>query len=184
MLGANDSVHTQPNEWNQHVPLSEYKQNLHEMLAIVRAESPATRVVLITPTPIDAAAWGVRNNGNFDRSPAHTKTYRDACIEVYREAEAGSGDSGGDGWGQELVLVDSWAVFLGDGKTDYVGEDLNGLFSDGLHLAAKGNTLLALALLKAIKKSWPDLDPAALTFPITPFDKIDTDNLPNSLFSL
>ncbi|KAJ3103705.1 hypothetical protein HK100_004158, partial [Physocladia obscura] len=153
MLGANDSALKEFNP-RQHVPVSDYKKFLNEMLQIMRIESPQTRVIVITPTPVDPIAWGnkcLAKGNKADRSIAHTRLYRDACITVGEEAKAV--------WGNALVLIDSWEVFLGKGKVEYEPEDVAELLSDGLHLAPKGNNLIAAAVLDTIKISWPDLDP-------------------------
>ncbi|KAJ3065082.1 isoamyl acetate-hydrolyzing esterase [Podochytrium sp. JEL0797] len=152
-LGANDAVDPKFNQ-RHGVPLPHYKKNLHEMLSIVRRESPETKVILITPPPTNPNVWAevcVEKGKIPDRDAKRTLLYRDACIEVYEEAK--------DAWGSDLLLLETWEVFFGPGKTDYAMEEVRELLFDGLHLGVKGNKLLGHAILSAIKEAWPELRP-------------------------
>ncbi|KAI9333396.1 SGNH hydrolase-type esterase domain-containing protein [Obelidium mucronatum] len=181
-LGANDAVLPTVNP-RQHVSLPDYKKYLHEMLEIIRLESPGTKVVIITPPPVDPSVWGAKcmGKGNQpDRTVEHTRLYRDACVQVGVEAKSK--------WGSDLVLVDIWTVFFGtesgvnENGFTYSMDQVSDLLSDGLHLAAKGNQLLGAAVLKAIKESWPELSPEILVPRVIFHDQVDANDLPGCLF--
>ncbi|KAI8831986.1 SGNH hydrolase-type esterase domain-containing protein [Chytriomyces cf. hyalinus JEL632] len=175
-LGANDAVLPEKNQ-RQPVPIPQYKANLLEMLATVKSLSPDTRVVIITPPPVDPLRWHEKcklKGKEGDREVGYTKLYRDACLEVGIEAKKT--------WGSALQVVDIWEVFFGKGQTEYTMDDVADLLSDGLHLAARGNTLLAAALLKTIKESWPDLNPEIVKPRVTFNEQVDRTKLPDILF--
>ncbi|KAJ3286750.1 isoamyl acetate-hydrolyzing esterase [Rhizoclosmatium sp. JEL0117] len=176
-FGANDAVLPDINP-KQHVPLREYKLYLHEMLNTIRRESPGTKVLVITPPPIDPTVWGNKciGKGNQpDRTVAQTRAYRNAVVQVGREAK--------ETWGADLVLVDTWKEFLGErSEVEYGMEEVADLLSDGLHLAAKGNQLLAKGVLKAIAENWPELKAEGLKPRVITHDQVDTDNLPDCLY--
>ncbi len=61
-FGANDAA-VPPKD--QHVPLARYKANLAKLIWMVAAPesprySPDTRVILMTPPPVNTLQWGVR----------------------------------------------------------------------------------------------------------------------------
>ncbi|KAJ3392593.1 isoamyl acetate-hydrolyzing esterase [Entophlyctis sp. JEL0112] len=200
-LGANDSVLPEFNP-TQYVELSEYKQNLLDMLAIVRRISPTTRVLLITPPPIDPRAWGAKcaaKGRKPDRSEANTRRYRDACLEAFYEAKKT--------WGASLSMLDSWKVFLGrhgwsgnasGADVQYELQQVEDILSDGLHLSLLGNRLLGEAVLQAIQTAWgtgasaagveggnseqEDMSWVALEKRVPWHGAIDVDALPQSLF--
>ncbi|KAJ3352628.1 isoamyl acetate-hydrolyzing esterase [Entophlyctis luteolus] len=176
MLGANDSVLVDVNP-KQHIPLDEYKQNLSDMLAIIRTEFPETRVILITPPPVDPDAYKVKLESfglSLDHSIEQSRRYRDACLEAGEEAS---------GWENDLAMIDTWELFLGRQETEYEAEEVRDCLSDGLHMSAKGNRLLGEALLAVIAGRWPELAPSALQHRAVTFDGIDVNNLPESLFA-
>ncbi|KAI9329706.1 SGNH hydrolase-type esterase domain-containing protein [Obelidium mucronatum] len=155
-LGANDAVDPAFNQ-RHNVSLPRYKQNMHEMLDTVRRESPGTKVIIITPPPVNPEVYKetCKAKGKVrDRNAQHTKKYRDACIEVFMEAA--------ETWGRDLVLVDIWYVFFGVGRAEHELKELEDLLFDGLHLGMKGNQLLGKALLETINHSWPELNPDVL----------------------
>ncbi|KAI8617207.1 SGNH hydrolase-type esterase domain-containing protein [Chytriomyces sp. MP71] len=175
-LGANDAVLPEKND-RQPVPIPRYKKNLLEMLATVRRVSPGTKVVVITPPPVDPERWAAkcRSKGKEgDRAVSYTKSYRDACLEVGVEAKKE--------WGTDLAVLDIWQVFFGPGKVEYMMDEVADLLSDGLHLAPRGNSLLADALLSKISSTWPELNPEKLLGPILPHDVLDLSKSPVVLF--
>ncbi|KAJ3192231.1 isoamyl acetate-hydrolyzing esterase [Entophlyctis luteolus] len=156
-VGANDAslkVRTR-------VSIDTYKANMTTMLATVRRLCPGARVLVVTPPPVDPAAWEavcIALGKEPDRNVAHTKKYRDACLEFAAEHK--------DAWGSDLLVVDTWDVFLGKGRTEYDTSEMDDLLCDGLHFAKKGNLLLGTALVDAIKAQWPDLDPDTMKMPV------------------
>ncbi|KAJ3321430.1 hypothetical protein HDU76_014102 [Blyttiomyces sp. JEL0837] len=177
-LGANDAVLP---GCRQEIPIPQYISNLREMLSVIRTQSPRTRVVVITPPPIDPTRWGahcITKGRELDRAVENTKRYRDACLSVGNEMLKSNE------WEGMIAVVDTWDVFLGKGKGDlpYNFDDVRDILSDGLHLASKGNMLLADALLDVIKTIWPEMDPEVLTARVPYHDQFDINGLPDSLF--
>lgn len=89
-LGANDSVF--PNTSGQDVPLHRYGANLKNIIqhhkiqahATNRHGKPATKIILVTPPPIDE--YQLQGFPLLDiRTAERTKSYADACVEVGEE---------------------------------------------------------------------------------------------------
>ena len=129
-FGANDACI--PGE-EQHVPLPKYKQNLSNLIHIVKDPwsmwySPETRVILITPPPINPPQWleFLRNNGYperdyFDREFDLTKQYAEACKEVAKV--------------ENIPVIDTWtALWEACGHDE---KNLSKFMTDGLHLNEK-----------------------------------------------
>ncbi|KAJ3267528.1 isoamyl acetate-hydrolyzing esterase [Borealophlyctis nickersoniae] len=168
-LGANDAVIPEKNSW-QYVPLDVYKQNLIDMVGIVREVHPCAGVLLITPPPIDPTLWGERckeRGGELDRSVENTRRYRDACIEAATEVNT--------------PVLDTWEVFLGP---DCVWEEekAQAVLVDGLHLNEEGNKVLGPALLGKIQKDFPQVDPDKLPNLVPLWAEVDKSNFPECLF--
>ncbi|KAJ3193062.1 isoamyl acetate-hydrolyzing esterase [Irineochytrium annulatum] len=176
-LGANDAVLPDANP-RQPVTIPRYKENIKAMLATLAKEAPGAKAVLITPPPVDPSRWGVqcKDKGRpVDRTVERTMSYRDAALAVASEVRGE--------WGANLVVVDTWEVFLGKGKVNalYEMEAVKDLLSDGLHLTAKGNKLLAKALLESIGSHWPELAPSSMKPKVIWHDEVDKSDL-SSLF--
>ncbi|KAJ3141380.1 hypothetical protein HK100_007416 [Physocladia obscura] len=180
-LGANDSAIRDLSP-RQHVSVPDYKKHIHAILDIVRAVSPATKIILITPPPLDEDTWTAINL-KYDSIPGrtaeHTRLYRDACIVTGQEARQFHG------WGNDLAVIDTWELFLGRERMEkvYAPEDVQDFYVDGLHFGQKGNQALAEAILKTIKNTWPELHPDSMQEKIVSFHLIGAnDNLPSFLF--
>lgn len=164
-FGANDSVRE---GLKQHVPLAEYDRNLREMIALVLREAqPSCGVILITPPPIDEAAYlrfvqeRYPEETESSRTLHRTRQYRDVVLNVAGSVEGVVG------------VVDLYQTYIGstDGA-DSVAYSPNPswgkYFSDGLHVNAEGGALLFESLhdtLRTSKRStgeplWPLVDPA------------------------
>lgn len=76
LWGANDASNS-----HQHVPLEEYKENLKKIIQFFR-NSFHTKIILITPPPIDAEAWG-----RGDRDNSITRLYAKAVLELSKEID-------------------------------------------------------------------------------------------------
>ncbi|KDO20584.1 hypothetical protein SPRG_21307 [Saprolegnia parasitica CBS 223.65] len=74
-LGANDAALPHARDAHQHVPLDEYAANLAAMVDTLRAASPDSRFLLITPAAIEDAKYASRSNVEAGK-------YADACIAV------------------------------------------------------------------------------------------------------
>ena len=165
-LGANDA--TIP-EAKHHVPLKQYEVNLKAMVQMVRSADPETRIVLLTPPPLDDAAWKAFREAqgeSLDRGMQTTKVYRDVCLEVAKS--------------ENVVCLDTWPVFLDAYLTP--GPEFAGLFDDGLHFSASGNQRLFDALFALIGASWPDLRPENMPHILPFWRDVDTSNVEKSLF--
>lgn len=131
-FGANDAaLHPSP----QHVPLARYKSNLSRLIHTVRSPdssrySPDTRVILLTPPPVDPKRWELTleetaegdEQGLFQRKFEVTRQYAEAARDV--------------GAHEGMPVVDVWTrIWEAAGRdTERLGEFLY----DGLHLNEKG----------------------------------------------
>lgn len=119
-LGANDA--TNPGD-PQHVDISKYAENLHTIISLITSPtspyySPDTRIIVITPPPINPAQgpqFHSRNNVN-------TKAYAIQAANVAEE--------------MNVPVVDAWNLFWNWGKGEETA--LSPLFTDGLHLTPEG----------------------------------------------
>ncbi len=128
-FGANDAALPVR---DQHVPLDRYKANLSKLIWHVSSPesprySPDTRVVILTPPPVNADQWAARQAakdppGQRDREFEVTKTYAEAARQVAAK--------------EGVALVDVWTkVWEAAGKVE---KELNRFLTDGLHLNEAG----------------------------------------------
>ena len=124
-LGANDAA-LAPSV--QHVPLETYRSNLLEMIDLIRAATPHTRLLLLTPPPLSPDKWRSQNldkpvDGGQEcgRTVQVTETYAQAVRDV-----AGA---------RSVTLVDIWETMTARAELD---GDLDSFLLDGLHLTQKG----------------------------------------------
>ncbi|EIW60751.1 SGNH hydrolase [Trametes versicolor FP-101664 SS1] len=159
-LGANDAA--LPHSV-QHVPLARYEANLAALVRAVRSPesprySPDTRVVLLTPPPVQPARWAAALAGFTgsavqapDRSLEESRRY----AEGVRAVAGREGVAVADVWGK------IWEAAGGD--EERVGEFL----VDGLHLNGKGYQVAYDALIAAIEEKYPEYhyDRLRMVFP-------------------
>lgn len=139
-FGANDAALPDRSSKRQHVPLAEYKQNLRTIAAHIRGVSADTKIVFITPPPIDEdarreyarATYGDKAVEAAERTNEVTQQYAAACVEV--------------GASLRLPVVDLWTRVQEEASWQ-------SLLSDGLHLAEGGNQLLFNELLALLQGS-------------------------------
>ncbi|WZN65066.1 GDSL esterase/lipase [Chloropicon roscoffensis] len=163
-FGANDASLADGTAAAQHVPIAEYKANLGKLIDFVRSDhgSRAPQIVLITPPPVHERSWAkFCGEETSNRSLEQSRAYAAACKEV--AAEKG------------LPVVDSWSALHSKAQGD-----LEGLFWDGLHLSARGNTLLFEALMGVILGKLPGLAPDALPLDAPLWRDIDPKNYESS----
>lgn len=134
-FGANDAV---LQGQLQRVPLDAYKRNLKAILDLVKDSaspyhSPTTELMLVTPPPIDPAAWlaelvrkGV-DAVEADRTVENTRQYAEACKEV-ADAEG-------------VPCVDAWTVI--NAEAERIGGSLEPFMYDGLHLNTDGYKIVS-----------------------------------------
>jgi isoamyl acetate esterase len=81
-FGANDAALKQEDILNQHVPLKEYKENLKAIINHSTVTAHGTRVLLITPPPIDEYILDKNPDLRGSRKAEVTQQYAIACKEV------------------------------------------------------------------------------------------------------
>ena len=109
LLGANDAAIDNP------VSINRYIENLNYMLGLIKTKSPSTKVVLMTPPPV-----GITRKFP-DRDANHTRLYRDAVLEVGKNALTC------DVWGKSLVTLDLWDSKMTLSADDFIFIPLSGL---------------------------------------------------------
>jgi isoamyl acetate esterase len=125
-LGTNDSV--APGN-AQHVSPGDFYKEMSSIIALVRERSPETRIILITPGPIQTD----RTNKSlyatkippkkFDRSNAQVEEYVKSVKEL--------------GTSENIPVVDVYeSIWAAAGSRNEA--DLEPFYSDGLHFAAPG----------------------------------------------
>ncbi|CCX29734.1 Similar to Isoamyl acetate-hydrolyzing esterase 1 homolog; acc. no. Q3SZ16 [Pyronema omphalodes CBS 100304] len=147
-VGANDACLP---SYVFNVPLPTYKQNLSQMISMIRSHEPSkdAKILIITPPPIDKKMLFVhhRRQGK-DRDPKVTECYAEAAREVAKETGSGLLDY--------FKMLDSAArEEAGTVEGDEV--TLEGWATDGLHLAGKGYELLYEEFTKYVTENWPEI---------------------------
>ncbi|GAY34690.1 hypothetical protein CUMW_012770, partial [Citrus unshiu] len=150
-FGANDACLPDRCGAFQHVPLHEYKHNLHSIVSFLKNRWPNTLVLLITPPPIDEEArlkhpYVENPTGLPERTNEAAGAYAKACIEV-------AGECG-------LPVVDLWTKMqqLADWKTAYL--------SDGLHLNETGNRVVFEEVVMKLKTEGLSLENLPVDLPM------------------
>lgn len=117
-FGANDACIPSS---KQHVPLERFQNNLLQLIDMVKSPtsqwySPETKILLITPPPINTHQWTA--DRTFDNTAAYAQAVRDVG------AKAG------------VPLVDAWQAIWNNASQDE--QALSKYLSDGLHLTSVG----------------------------------------------
>ncbi|XP_011045900.1 PREDICTED: GDSL esterase/lipase At5g45920-like [Populus euphratica] len=136
-FGANDACLPDRYSAFQHVPLHEYKQNLHSIISFFKKRWPEIVILLITPPPIEEDAR-VRHpyienpSGLPERTNEAAGAYDQACMSVAKECGC--------------PVVDLWIKMQEclDWKKAYL--------SDGLHLTQAGNRIVFEEVVKKLKE--------------------------------
>lgn len=135
-FGANDA--SLPDRYSafQHVPLYEYKQNLHSIVSFIKKQWPTTHVLLITPPPIDEDGrlrypYADNPQGLPERTNEAAGEYARACVAV-------AGECG-------IPVIDLWTKMqqFPDRRKDYLSDD-------GLHLSPSGNRVVFEEVIKKL----------------------------------
>ncbi|KAL1964988.1 hypothetical protein VTN77DRAFT_6188 [Rasamsonia byssochlamydoides] len=159
-FGANDAVLP---PYAQHVPLSQYKENLKAIVEhpMVRAQNP--KIIILTPPPINEYQLEIfdaeKGFPTPSRAASNTRLYADACREVANSLG--------------IPVVDIWTAFMKAagwqegqplaGSKDIPRNDiLEGLFTDGLHFSGEGYKIMFDEVMKVIQATWPDQVPERL----------------------
>ncbi|KAI4274719.1 MAG: hypothetical protein LQ337_003718 [Flavoplaca oasis] len=166
-FGANDAC-LPGSDSGQHIPLDIYKQNLREIIKHPCVTAQKTRLILVTPPPIDEYSLEISDAAKgilgVRRTAEHTKLYADACQEVGRDLSL-----------PDLAVLDLWSIFM-DAAGHEPGKPLPGskktlkspvlgqLLSDGLHFNPEAYKILFESTMDVVKRHWPDEDPNNLQF--------------------
>ncbi|TFK42990.1 SGNH hydrolase-type esterase domain-containing protein [Crucibulum laeve] len=172
-FGANDAC-IKPSP--QHVPLPKFIENLKHIIDMVHSPesayySPFTRILLITPPPINThqrkADLESRNPPlPLDRLFDITKAYADAVKDVAVE--------------KKVALVDVWsAVWEAAGKEE---KALARFLNDGLHLNGEGYAIMYNELVKTIAEIYPEVHYDKLGYVFPPWLEINWDSPADSLY--
>ncbi|KAJ7968676.1 GDSL esterase/lipase [Quillaja saponaria] len=135
-FGANDASIPDRCSSFQHVPLHEYKQNLHSIVSCLKKQWPTTHILLITPPPIDEDArlrdpYVENSMGLAERTNEAAGAYSKACVAV-------AGECG-------IPVVDLWT------KMQHLPEWRKAHLRDGLHLTETGNRLVFEEVIMTLK---------------------------------
>jgi len=152
-FGANDAALPGGSSERQAVPLQEYTENIKEFVREFRRRG-ATQVVVLSPPPIDHAqrqACAQEKYGEAgaadDRTDEHTQKYAAAAEVAAKEESA--------------TFVNIFEKFHQIADELY-GGNVGALLSDGLHLNANGNDVVASELRRVLDQ--PEQCP--LDFPL------------------
>ncbi|KZV53217.1 GDSL-motif lipase/hydrolase family protein [Dorcoceras hygrometricum] len=136
-FGANDACLPDRSSAFQHVPLQEYKQNLHSIVDFIKKQWPSSRILLITPPPMDEAArllhpFCDNPSGLPERTNEAAGNYAKACVTVASECG--------------VVAVDLWTKMQ-----QYPGWK-KAYLVDGLHLTENGNKVVFEEVVARLKE--------------------------------
>ncbi|WVR00104.1 hypothetical protein IAU59_007246 [Kwoniella sp. CBS 9459] len=171
-LGTNDAA--LPGR-KQHVPLSNFKDNMNHFLeGLTSPSSPyavsqlpeALNIVLITPTIFSPLQWEADlPDKEKSRDLEVTRTYKDAVLELGREWKKKEQEQrdGKNGW--RIETIDLWDAVVRANRGREAGPELERFFNDGLHLTTEGYEILWSRLSKVIKEDfhgrgldWEDIE--------------------------
>ncbi|XP_047967959.1 GDSL esterase/lipase At5g45920 [Salvia hispanica] len=149
-FGANDAALPDRDSGFQHVPLDEYKQNLLAIVAYFKKQWPSTRIILITPPPVDDNArlmypFVEKPLGLPERTNEAACQYAKQCLDVAAEC------------GLPAIPLCEKMQQLPDWKS---------LLSDGLHLSQKGNKFVFEEVISLLAKEKISLETLPADLPL------------------
>lgn len=170
-LGTNDASTT-----FQHVPIDEYKQNLLKMVQL--AHEKDIRVIIVGPSLFDLvlAAKHFEETGRPLDEPfssnRSSREYADAAREV--------------ALAHKLPFLDLWYLFQKDGGWSseelLLGKpDLSEYLLDGIHYTPKAYEVFYDALIRLIRKEYPELLPENVPYRLPYYRDIDLSNYEESI---
>ncbi|KAI6891902.1 hypothetical protein KC318_g6847 [Hortaea werneckii] len=181
-FGANDARLPSTGEPEQHVPLESFKANLRAMATLpqLRKHHPGSKILLVTPPPVDERLCAQDDAGKGIFHPRRTAETTALYAQAVRDigAEVGSAATDGDEGG-DVAVLDLWSCFMrlagwvpGEplvGSKDVEQMDpgkggLGRLLKDGVHLTGEGNRVLFTELVGLLNRTWPELDAEGLGF--------------------
>ncbi|KAI9570428.1 SGNH hydrolase-type esterase domain-containing protein [Boletus coccyginus] len=155
-FGANDAA-LLPS--SQHVPRDRYMANLIHLVNMVKCPtsayySPDTRIILITPPPVNTYQWTVA------RGFAQTKSYAEAAKEV--------------GVQVGVPVADVWTeIWEAAGRDERALEQF---LYDGLHLNAAGYEITFNSIMKIIEEKYPKIHHEKLQTVFIPWSEVNVDD--------
>ncbi|KAI4304401.1 hypothetical protein MLD38_039920 [Melastoma candidum] len=158
-FGANDACLSDRCAGFQHVPQDEYKQNLRSIVSILKRRWPETKVILITPPPIDEEArlrfpFIENPEGQPERTNEAAGVYAKACMDVASECR--------------LSCIDLWT------KMQQIPDWKKACLDDGLHLTEMGNRIVFEELITKLKENGLRLETMPVDLPL--IGEIDPSN--------
>ncbi|OIV97138.1 hypothetical protein TanjilG_00167 [Lupinus angustifolius] len=149
-FGANDASLPDRYSGFQHVPLDEFKQNLHSIVSFIKKQWPTTVVLLITPPPIDEDGrikhpYAENPEGLPERTNEAAGEYARACITV-------AGECG-------IPVIDLWR------KMQQCPSWRKDFLWDGLHLTRRGNQVVFEEVVKKLKDEGLSLESIPIDLP-------------------
>ncbi|KAI7270349.1 hypothetical protein KC345_g7459 [Hortaea werneckii] len=181
-FGANDARLPSTGIPEQHVPLESFKANLRAMARLpqLRDNHPSTKILLITPPPVDERLCEQDDAGKGIFHPRRTAETTAMYAQAVREVGAELVDSAGPGGGgRDIAVLDLWGRFMrvagwvpgeplvGSKDVEQVDPEKGGLgrlLKDGVHLTGEGNRVLFEELVALVNRTWPELDAEKLGF--------------------
>lgn len=150
-FGANDACLPDRCSAFQHVPLHEYRHNLHSIISIFKKRWPETQILLISPPPIDEDArlkfpYVENTMGMPERTNEAAGAYAKACVSV--AAECG------------IPVIDLWTKMQ-----QYPGWK-KACLSDGLHLAQTGNKIVFEEVITKLRDVGLSLESLPIDLPL------------------
>ncbi|KAK7319788.1 hypothetical protein RJT34_04513 [Clitoria ternatea] len=150
-FGANDACLPDRYGAFQHVPLHEYKQNLHSIVSFFRKQWPKSHILLITPPPIDEDArlkypYSDNPQGLPERTNEAAGEYARSCIAVAEECG--------------VPVIDLWSKMqqCPDWGKEYL--------CDGLHLTRSGNRVVFEEVITKLKDKGLSLESMPVDLPL------------------
>lgn len=150
-FGANDASLPDRCSGFQHVPFDEYKQNLLAIVAFLKKQWPSTRIILITPPPIDEDArllhpFFDNPSGLPERTNEAAGRYAKQCLAV--AAECG------------VPAINIWE------KMQQFPHWKRAYLSDGLHLTQDGNKFVYGEVIKQLSEEQISLETLPADLPL------------------
>ncbi|KAF9246130.1 SGNH hydrolase-type esterase domain-containing protein [Melanogaster broomeanus] len=153
--GANDAA---PFPSPQHVPQDRFKANLIHLVDMVKSPtsayySPHTRVILITPPPVNTHQWPGRV---FEQ----TKLYAETVKEVGEQVS--------------IPVADVWSeIWEAAGRDERSCERF---LSDGLHLNAEGYEIIFNSIMKIVAEKYPEIHYEKLQTVFVPWSEVNVED--------
>lgn len=125
-FGLNDAYQDDGINGKSRIPLKKYRKNI--LYFIKKIEKQGGKVILLTPNPLGSRYERFRYE--------QVKKYADCIRQIARK--------------KNIELVDSWRLFYKYAAYNGLGNNIDSLFTDGIHPNDTGHTLIADAIAEII----------------------------------